>query len=100
MAIAAPRGRAHRDEDRIGAAYGFGEFGGEGQALLAHVVGDDFAKARLEDRDFAPLQGRDLARVLVDACDHMAEVGETGAGHQTHIARSDHGDMHTACSLR
>ena len=86
MAVPAPRGRAHRDEDRIRIAHGGAQISGEEQALLAHVVGDDLGEARLEDRDLAALQGRDLARVLVDAGDDMAEVGETGAGHQAHIA--------------
>ena len=56
--------------------------------------GDQIVEAGLEDRDLAAAQPRDLARVLVDAGDVDAELGEAGAGDQADIAGADHGDAH------
>ena len=56
-----------------------GELGGEEQALLARVLGDELGQPRLEDRHLAPQQRRDLVGVLVDAGHDVAEVGEAGA---------------------
>ena len=55
-------------------------------------------EAGLEDRDLSALQGRDLARVLVDAGDVMAKLGEAGAGHEAHIAASNHRNVHREMS--
>ena len=71
-----------------------GQVGGEGQAALAHVLGDELGQARLEDRDLAPVERLDLGRVLVDAAHVVAEIRKAGAGDQAHIARSDHRDTH------
>src|SRR5690606_10255972 len=49
---------------------------------------------RLIDRDAAVLQRGDLRGVLVDAHHFVAEVGKAGAGNQSDIARTDHGDFH------
>ncbi len=98
MAVAAPRWRADRDEDRVGLTYRLGEIQGEGEPARPHIVGDELVKTRLEDRHLAPLQSGDLARVLVDAGDHMAEIGKTCPGHEADIARSDHCDAHAVPS--
>jgi hypothetical protein len=50
--------------------------------------------AGLEDRHDAALERVDLALVLVDADDLMAEIGETGPGHEADIAGADHGNAH------
>ena len=50
--------------------------------------------ARLENRNLAPAQSRDLAGILVHAGDLVAEIREAGAGHQPHIARANHGNPH------
>ena len=57
-------------------------------------VARDQVQPRLEDRHHARLRAGDLAVVLVDAGDDVAEVGETGPGHEPDIARADHRDAH------
>ena len=47
----------------------------------------------------AGAEALDLGRILVDAGDGVAEVGEAGAGNQADIACSDHGDAHGEGSL-
>ena len=86
MAVAAPRGRADRDEHRLGVGDRGGEIGREGQALLAHVAGDEILQARLVDRHDAPAQRRDLALVEIDADGRVAEVREAGAGDEPDVA--------------
>ena len=66
---------------------------------MLDIVFDELVEARFEDRDFALLQTRDLALVLVDAGDDMAEVGEACAGDEADIAGADHGNAHCT-SLR
>ena len=94
MAVAAPRGRADRDEHRVGVAHGLGQVGREGQAALAHVVGDEIGQPRLEDRHLAALQRVDLGRVLVDAGDDVPEIGKTRARDQANIPAPDHRNPH------
>src|SRR5579859_16416 len=47
----------------------------------------------------APVQACDLAVVLVHARDLVAEIRKTGAGHQPHIARANHGNPHEETRL-
>src|SRR3546814_1047147 len=54
------------------------------------VARDQVVEARLEDRDFAALQGLDAVRILVDTDDRMAEFGETSAGYQANIRSEEH----------
>ena len=95
MAVAAPRRRADRDEHRVGFAPP-----APARSVVKisrpglHVGGHQLVEARLEDRDLAALQRCDLAGVLVDAGDLVAEIGKAGAGHQADIARADHRDAH------
>ena len=98
MAVAAARWRPDRDEDRIRLAHRLAQILGEGEPSRLDIVGDELGEAGLEDRHLAPLQGRDLARVLVDAGDHMAEIGKAGPRHEADIARSDHRDAHAVPS--
>ena len=95
MAIAAPRGRADGDEHRVGLGHRLGHRGGEEQSLLAHVARNQRVQAGLEDWHFAGFQPCDLARILVDTGDHMAEIGKTSAGHQTDISGPNHRHAHT-----
>ena len=67
---------------------------GEFEPALAHIGFDQIGKARLEDRDFAAIERRDLGGVLVDAGHLMAEVGKAGAGNKPDIAGADHGHAH------
>ena len=62
--------------------------------LALTLDGDQRVEPGLEDRDLAAAQGCDLAGILVDAGDLVAEIGKAGAGHQSHIARANHRDSH------
>ncbi len=64
MAVAAARGRADRDEHRIGFADRTFQLGGERQPPGLHIGFDQPVQIRLENRDFAALQRRDLASSL------------------------------------
>ena len=75
-------------------ATGAVEIGGESQPPGLHIGGHQRIQPGLEDRDFAAPQGCDLAGVLVDAGDLVAEIGKAGAGNQPHIARANHGNAH------
>ena len=94
MAVAAPRRRADGDEDGIGRAHRRRRIGREKQTRLPRVLRDQIVEAGFEDRDLAAAQRLDLARVLVDAGDHVAEIGKACAGHQPDIARPDHRNAH------
>ncbi len=94
MAVAAARRRADGDEDRFGAADAGDEIGGEAQPAAFDVAGDEPVEAGLEDRHDALLERLDLARVLVDADDVVAEIGKAGAGDQPDIAGPDDRDTH------
>jgi len=69
VAVAPSRGRAHRDEDRIGRPHGFGKRCRECQAALAAIGSHELVKAGLENRDIAPGERSDLVRILVHAGD-------------------------------
>ena len=99
MAVAAPRRRADRDEDRIGFRDRRVQIGGEGEPPGLDVAGDQRIEARLEDRNLAPLQRIDLAGILVDASDLVAEIRKTGAGDQPDIACANHGNPHELSRL-
>ena len=94
MAVAAPRRRAHGNEDGVGGLGRLGQAGGEEEPLLAHVLGDQLGQARLVDRHLASRQGGDLVGVLVDAGDDVAEVGKAGAGDEAHVTGTDHCNAH------
>src|SRR4051794_26776518 len=61
MAAAAPRGRADRDEDGVGAIDRLGEVGREGEPAGPDVGLDQLVEPRLEDRDLSALEPVDLA---------------------------------------
>ncbi len=44
-------------------------------------------------------QGGDLVALVVDADDVVAEVGEDGAGDQTHVSGADDADVHEVLSV-
>ena len=92
MAVAAPRRRADRDEHRVGVRDRRGQVGGEIQPLGLDVGRHQRVEPGLEDRHLAAPQRRDLAGVLVDAGDLVAEIGKAGAGYQADIAGADHRD--------
>src|SRR5205823_7684607 len=92
------RRRADGDEDGPAGANGLGEVGGEAKPPLGHVAADDGVEAGLVDGDRALIQRRDLALVDVTADDVVSEVGQTSAGHQADVARSDYGNVHEGTS--
>jgi hypothetical protein len=94
VAVAAPRRGADGDEHRVGLGHRLGGVGVEVQAAGLDVLGHQEVQAGLEDRDAAGLQALDLAGVLVDTGDRMAEVRKTGSADQADIARADHRDLH------
>ena len=94
MAVAAPRRRADRDEHRVGGLNRAGQIAGEFEAAGAGIGGDQIVEARLIDRNFAPIERGDLARVLVDAGHLVAEIGKAGPGNEADIAGADHGNAH------
>src|SRR5205807_7595173 len=79
-------------------ANGLGEVGGEAESPLGHVAADDGVEAGLVDGDRPLVQRGDLALVDVTADDVVSEVGQTSAGHQADVARSDYGNVHEGSS--
>ena len=68
----------------------------DGQASIALWFQDEVVESALAaGRDFAAAEASDLAFVLVHAGDLVAEICKTGAGHQPHIARANHGNSHS-----
>jgi hypothetical protein len=65
-------------------------------AALRLVVKDQFAQARLIDRDATLAQTRHLALVNLDADHLVAEIGETSPRDKPDIAGADHHDAHQA----
>ena len=50
---------------------------------------------RLINRNLTCLQRGNAARVVVDAGDAMAEIGEANTGNEADIASADHAHAHT-----
>ena len=98
MAVAAARRRADRDEDRLGLGHGRGELGGEGEPSGGDVARDQPVEAGLEDRNHPAVEVGDLAHVLVDAGDVVAEIREAGARDEADIARPDNRNPHEPSS--
>ena len=98
MTVAAPRRRANCDKYRVRFRNRRGQIGGEIQPAGFDVGGHQRIEARLEERNPATPQSRDLVTILVHAGDLVTEIGETRARYQPHIACANHGDPHeTAC---
>ena len=53
-----------------------------------------FFKSRFIDRHLASLQLFDLLRVVIDAKDIMADIGETGARYKANVTRADDCKIH------
>ena len=93
MTVAAARRRTDGDHHRIGLGDA-GRLGGEFEPALPDVGFHKLGEAGLEDRNLAAIERRDPRRLLVDAGDMMAEIGEAGPGNETDIAGADHGYAH------
>jgi hypothetical protein len=96
MPVPATRRRADRDEYSVGATHSLSQRGGKYQPPLLEVRADDIAEPGREDWNFARIQSRNLRAILIDARDLMAEIRNTGAGNEPHIASADHRNPH-AC---
>src|SRR5215207_5194457 len=94
VAVAAPRGRADRDEHGVGLAHGRGQVGCESKPALADVVGHQVREARLVDRHLAAPQGLDLGRIGVHAGHPVTKVRKTRPRHKPNITRAHHHNTH------
>src|SRR5712671_6418771 len=98
MAVAAPRRGTDRDEYRVGLRDGRLEVGSEIQPIRLRIGGHQRIEPGLKNRNLAAAKRSDLVAILVHAGHLMPEIRKTGAGHQPHIARANHGDPHeTTC---
>ena len=73
---------------------GFLNIGREMQTPTGNVASHNLIQARLVDRNAAILEDADFFRIEIQAKHVVAHFSETGAGYQTHITRTDHGDFH------
>src|SRR5690606_33117417 len=87
-------GRANGDELDTAVAHTGRRVGGELQPAGGVVVAHQVFQARFIDRNLALLQARDLVRVHIHADHLVADFGQHGALHQTHIARANYGYFH------
>ena len=94
MAVAASRRRADSDEDGIRRPHRGRRIGLEKQTTLPRILRNEIVETRLENGDRAGSQRLDLGLILVDAGDHMAEIGEACPRHQSDIPRPDHRNAH------
>src|SRR5262249_6136643 len=75
------------------------QVGREGQPLLAPVTLHQLQETRFVDRQLAPLQGPDLAGVLVDADHLVAALRQAGCSDQADIPCTDDRNLHRATPL-
>ncbi len=94
MAIATPRGRAHRNKHRIGAIDRRTDIHGKGQTPGLDVTVHDHIKARLVNRDFSLLEHCDLGRVPVDTDHLMTEIRKANPRDKPDITGADHCNTH------
>src|SRR5205085_12026950 len=67
---------------------------GKEQASALHVTCDEGIEARLENWHSALLELIHLGGVLIDASNHVPEVGKTGTGYEADIACTKNGHAH------
>ena len=96
MPVPATRRGANRDEYSVGATHRLSQRGGKCQPPLLEVRADNIAEPGLEDWNFAGIQSRNLRAILIDARDLMAEIRNTSARNEAHIASADYRNPH-AC---
>ncbi len=94
MAVAAPRRGADRDEHGFRILDPARQVGGKGQPAALRIGLDQSLEPRLPDRHQPRVEAVDLARILVDAADLVAEIGKARARDEPHIAGADHRDAH------
>ena len=94
VAVAAPRGRPHGDEHRVGLRHRLSAVDREEQAALAHIALYQRGQPGLVDRHDPVFETGDLAGVPVYAGHRVAKVGEARPRHQADVTGSDHRYMH------
>ncbi len=67
---------------------------GEMQALGGDILVDEFFEARLVDRNLARRKHVDLALVVINTNDIVADLGETSAADKTNIPGTNNADFH------
>src|SRR5262249_19675738 len=87
-------GRPHRDEHQRGVGQPLGQTGGEPEPAVAGIAVNQLRETRLVDRDPTLLEPGDLLHYLVYADDVVSAFGQTGAGDQTYVARSNDRNFH------
>jgi dTDP-4-dehydrorhamnose reductase len=92
-AAVAGRG-AHGDEDDLGEFGAFLDGAGEVQAARRHVLAHQLLQAVLVDGHVELLEHLDLVLVVVHAENVMTPIRKTGAGDQSDVSGSHHGDIH------
>ncbi len=97
MAIAAAHRRAHGQEHEVGLADRRIEFGREADPPHAQVPLEELLEARFVDRHAAMAELVDPPRILIDAGDIPAELGEASGGDEADIARPNHANVHEMC---
>ncbi len=86
--------RAHGDKNDERVFDRRRDLGSEAEPSLPKVAVDHLFEAQLVNRNPAVFEGVDPGAVFVDAGDPQAEFGKTGPGHQPHVTRSDHTNIH------
>src|SRR6202040_1780319 len=66
----------------------------EPQPMCGDVAMDHFLETGFVDRHFASLQCFDFPRVVIDADNVVAHVGEASAGDKTDVTGTDDGKIH------
>src|SRR5213596_2959770 len=84
----------HCNEDNVGVLDAL--LGGicKAQPAAGNVAFHHFVERGLINWHAARPEELHLVRVLIDADNVMADFGETGAGHQAHVARAYNGQFH------
>ena len=78
--------------------YAFFDIGGESQSPGRNILADQRLQSRLVDRNATATHLRNLLFVNVQADHVVAQIGETGSRHQTHITAADNGNFHYCAS--
>ncbi len=69
--------------------------GGEFDTTGFRIALDQGVQAGLVNRDLAPIQPLDLARIDVHANDMVARIGQAGPGDEAHVARAEYSYSHS-----
>jgi hypothetical protein len=58
------------------------------------IRSDEILQARLEDWRFSGIQGFDFPLIVINTNDRMAEIRKACSRNKSHIARTNHRNMH------